>query len=181
MVESWDYIAFDTNTEQNPQVPRSKKECSTMDIYNEMVSAYIKEMKSKNVKSLWDTLPCEIQDIIKNKAMVLHWKPVCDELKLFHKQRVRTYEYRPRSGIDLKCVKNTLSLFGRTIQVPCKGGYYRGTLYTKGVRFLPRDKLRATRYIQHYFPDYDIIRKSKKLPKLEKCSKNQLNRLIMSL
>ena len=153
--------------------------------------------------SLWDTLPLHIADNIKQKAMELHFKPLCDELKTFHKQRVRTYK-TSRTGVELECDKNTVSVWGHTLDVPRKGGTYphRGILIHYDLAFLKRDNYGRSRcygngarglqwcrkkdtkqalvaHIMQFVPDYETLRKRKKIPKLGKCTIKQLMHLLI--
>lgn len=151
--------------------------------------------------SLWDTLPLELADLIMHKAKELHFKPLCDELKTFHKQRLRTYAYNPRRGIELECVKSTVSVWGRTLDVPCKGGTYNGAMYNNELAFLKCDENRHIRYyaggteyavwtrdarkglvahVKQFVPDHEKRRKAKKFPKIEKCTNKQLMHLLIT-
>lgn len=153
--------------------------------------------------SLWDTLPLDLADLIMHKAMELHFKPLCDELKTFHKQRARTYAYNPRRGIELECVKSTVSVWGHTLDVPRKGGTYDGAMYHDELAFLKRDDNRHIRYyaggtegvvwtrgkkardtlvahVKQFVPDHEKLRKAKKFPKIEKCTNKQLMHLLIS-
>ena len=156
--------------------------------------------------SLWDTLPLDIADLIMHKAKELHHRPVIDEIERFHKQRVRTYATNHRRGIELECVKNTITVWGRTLDVPCKGGPYpfsRGELSNNELAFLKRDHKKQFRYygggltevvwtrskdtkdmlvahVKQYVPDHETLRKSKKFPKIEKCTNKQLMHLLIT-
>ena len=149
--------------------------------------------------SLWDTLPLEIADLIMDLAN--HLKPVIDELKIFHKERTRIYEVDLYRGIELKCVKNTV----HAQEIQCKGGQYPGgVLYHKELHFLKLDlDTRRWRYqgdgvvgvrwsrgknmknaliahVKKYVSEYETLRKSKKFPKIEKCSSKQLAHLLIT-
>lgn len=154
--------------------------------------------------SLWDTLPLELADIIMHKAKELHHRPVINELERFHKQRVRTYASYHQHGVELECVKNTVSMWGRTLDVPCKGGTYNGaTMYRDELAFLRRDHKRHVRYygggtedvawtrkkevrvalvahVKQFVPEHERLRKAKKFPKIEKCTKRQLMHLMIT-
>lgn len=155
--------------------------------------------------SLWDTLPLELSDLIVHKAMELHFKPLCDELKTFHKQRLRTYASYHRPGVELECVKSTVSAWGHTLDVPCKGGTscFDGLVSRNELAFLKHGINGRYRYygngttgmswardkearkglvaqVKQYVPDHEKLRKSKKFPKIEKCTNKQLMHLLIT-
>ena len=156
--------------------------------------------------SLWDTLPLDISDLIMHKAKELHHRPVINEIERFHKQRVRTYTSYNRRGVELECVKNSVSVWGRTVNVPSKGGTsgFGGIVLHNDIPFLKRD--RDNRYVRYYgggtekvswirskdtkdalaahvkqfVPDHEKLRKAKKFPKIEKCTNKQLMHLLIT-
>lgn len=75
--------------------------------------------------SLWDTLPLEIASLIVEKSKQLEFQPVVDELVLFHKQRER--KYISGDCYELECIKNTITAWGYTLDVPHKGGTWNNT------------------------------------------------------
>jgi hypothetical protein len=150
--------------------------------------------------SLWDTLPLELADLIMHTAKELHCRPVINELERFHKQRVRTYASYHRRGIELECVKNSVSVCGRTVDLPSKGGTYDGMLYHNDIPFLKRDNTKHFRYygggtevvvwtrnkdalvahVKQFVPEHEKNRKAKKFPKIEKCTNKQLMHLLIT-
>lgn len=153
--------------------------------------------------SLWDTLPLGLADLIMLKAKELHFKPLCDEIKAFHKQRVRTYASNHRRGVQLECVKNSVTIWGRTVDLPNKGGMFNGMMCHNDLPFLRHDDTHYSRYygggteevvwtrkketkdalvahVKQYVPDHEKLRKSKKFPKIEKCTNKQLMHLLIT-
>tara|TARA_Y100000389_G_scaffold205144_1_gene264046 strand:+ start:5997 stop:6497 length:501 start_codon:yes stop_codon:yes gene_type:complete len=162
---------------------------------------YYTATNTSTTMSLWDTLPIDIADIIMHKAMEIHFKPLCDELKTFHKQRLRTYAYKHRRGIELECVKSTVSVWGHTLDVPRKGGMLNGAMYNNELVFLKRDENGHIRYyaggtegavwtrdarkglvahVKQFIPDHEKLRKANKFPKIEKCTNKQLMHLLIT-
>lgn len=160
------------------------------------------------MKSLWNTLPLEIQDLIILKSKRLQLQPVMDELVKFHRERHREYEnfvINNYNGI-FECVKKTNKSGNRTRRVQMKGGnsfnhsvgsYGNIRLTNRLLGFLTEPsgfykinnwdiqfrkgmKQRLITHVKNYFPDYERIRKLKKFPVIEKCSNKQLMHILIT-
>lgn len=157
------------------------------------------------MKSLWNTLPLEIASLIVEKSKQLEFQPVVDELVLFHKQRER--KYISGDDYELECIKNTITAWGHTLDVPHKGGTWKnsGKWDNHPLKFLTTDfdtdhrryydwrsKFRFVRdskcdakkelvaYVKKYFPDYEAIRKRKRFPRLDRCTNKQLMHILIT-
>ena len=158
--------------------------------------------------SLWDTLPLEIAGLIVEKSKQLEFQPVVDELVLFHKQRER--KYISGDNYELECIKNTITAWGYTLDVPLKGGTWKnsGKWDNHPLKFLTTDfdtghrryyehwrgiwfvrnsdwrkfdaKKELVTYVKKYFPDHEAIRKRKRFPRLDRCTNKQLMHILIT-